>query len=233
MTVDWDIVEMEVPSELLGHKSDTVDFSLLENKEVIGLMGYSKSGKDTIGSVLANQDGFRRVAFGDVMKRDMNNYLKPTIKSDLEKKGIKIEVDDMDFLNPKTQEIKEILRPYMIWFGQEMRRLNGQHYWTNRAFSQLSLSSVRTNKIVITDIRRDCELDIFIEKSDSRMLIHVNQYGLLDNDEFTWSAIRKAQELWLIDHTILVDSRIPIVDRDTHIKSHVDNLRLKFPRYFI
>jgi dephospho-CoA kinase len=232
MTVDWDIIDIEVPRELLGCKSEEVDFSLLENKTVIGLMGYSKSGKDTVGSVLSKKYNFQRVAFGDVMKTDMNNYLRSTIKSDLDKKGVKIDVDDMDFINPKTQEIKEILRPYMIWFGQEMRKLNGQHYWTNRALSQLKLSSIRTNKIVITDIRRECELDIFTKKSANRMLIHINQYGLSDSDELTMTTIRKAHELWLIDHTIFVDSRVPIANRPEHIWSHVDNLKIKFSEYF-
>lgn len=224
-------ISLNIPKNLIGHKSHDIDFKFLHNKKVVGLAGYSKSGKDTLGKILVDKHGFTRVAFGDVMKRDMNTYFKNEVTVDLYSYGIDMNIDDIDFLNPSTREMKEVLRPYMKWFGQELRRINGEHYWTNRALSEIG----ENDKVVITDIRRESEIDIFIDKSLESLLVHVSQYGLTDEDELTLKAIRRAQELWLFRHTILVDSRIPDIEnaRKIHIEKHIDDLIEKFPTYFV
>lgn len=226
-------MNLNIPTNLIGHDSREVNFSFLSGKTVIGLAGYSKSGKDKIGGAISGQHSFKRVAFGDIMKQDMNTYFKNDVIVDLAKTGVEMNVGDVDFLNPKTTAIKEALRPYMIWFGEEMRRINGAHYWTNRALAEIG----DHQKVVMTDIRRECELDIFINKNQTytfkSLLVHVSQYGLTDTDELTVKAIRRAQELWLLGHTILIDSRIPEGDyRVMHIKKHINDLVEKFPEYF-
>ena len=45
---------------------------------IIGLTGYARSGKDTVGEILTEFHGFRRVAFGDTLKliaEDLNPVL--------------------------------------------------------------------------------------------------------------------------------------------------------------
>lgn len=46
---------------------------------IIGLTGYARSGKDTVGKILTDHYGFHRVAFGDVLKavaEDVNPYVE-------------------------------------------------------------------------------------------------------------------------------------------------------------
>ena len=39
------------------------------NATLIGLTGFARSGKDSVGKILIENHGFRRVAFGDTLKR--------------------------------------------------------------------------------------------------------------------------------------------------------------------
>jgi hypothetical protein len=51
---------------------------------ILGLTGYARSGKDTVGGYLVSQMGFRRVAFGDTLKRvaeDMNPLIEYSLSS--------------------------------------------------------------------------------------------------------------------------------------------------------
>src|SRR5207247_2530173 len=121
-------------------------------------------------------------------------------------------------------EIKEILRPYMIWFGEIMKTINGVHHWTNRALLEIG----DNKKIVVTDVRRINELELFKFNKEQRkrkikniisaemsadylafaneneptedfesLLIHINQFKLMDNDIKTIDTIRIAHENWL------------------------------------
>lgn len=258
-----DGIAIDIPIELSGgDHSDNVDFSLINGKIVVGLCGYAKSGKDTIGKVISERLGFKRIAFGDVLKSDLNNYMKLLVIDDLVNKGIQIDLDDIDFLNPRTGKIKEILRPYMIWFGEKMKKIKGIHYWTNRALAL----SFGHDKIVITDVRRVNELELFNNNNEfykkfsesmeasgvmvdkslyerngiankpfKSLLVHVNQLGLSDDDVLTLDAIKAATEQWLFDHTILIDSRIPdeIKYREKHVDMHIAGMIHKFPSYFL
>jgi hypothetical protein len=257
-----DDIKIEIPNKLCGGKSDTIDFSLIEKKIVLGLCGYAKSGKDTIGKTVSEKYGFKRIAFGDALKSDLNEYMKHQVLLDLSGKGIKMQYDDIDFLNPKTGKIKEILRPYMIWFGESMKRISGIHHWTNRALSMAS----GYDKIVITDVRRVNELELFKNGDNFRkrfgqnidasglivdnsfyegnrmphkpfksLLMHVSQFGLSDDDVLTHNTIRLASEQWLFDYIVLVDSRIPDepIFRAKHIDMHIAGMVHKFPSYFL
>lgn len=223
-------INLTIPKHIFVAKSDSLDISLLRDKIIMGLIGYARSGKDTVGNILVNRYNFKRIAFGDILKQELNSYFKEEVMVDLKNKGTNINIEDIDFLNPKTQEIKEKLRPYMIWFGEEARRKAGKYYWINKAFSTIG----NNNKIIITDVRRDNEVDIFANTSFESLLVHISQYGLTDTDELTIKAIRKAQELWLFGHTILVDSRIQNVgdSRKIHIENHINVLIKNFPEYF-
>lgn len=262
MTNKHESINIEIPDTLTKGKSDQINFSLIDKKIVVGLCGYAKSGKDTIGKVIAEKYGFKRISFGDALKNDLNEHMKAQIMDDLSAKGIKIQWNDVDFLNPRTGEIKEILRPYMIWFGETMKKLNGVHHWTNRALT----SSDGCDKLVITDVRRINELELFrnndrfrerfgknidasglivdnffyernriAHKPFKSLLIHVSQFGLTDDDVLTHNAIRSASEQWLFDHTVFVDSRIPdeVGHRRKHIDSHIAGMVHKFPSYFL
>lgn len=250
--------DIEIPTELITAGDNEIKFEFLKGKTVSGMLGFSKSGKDSIGKILVSNLGFKRISFGDALKSNLDNHMKIQVFEDLKSKNIEIEFEDVDFLHPKNPDIKELLRPYMIWFGEEMRRRNGQYHWINKALSEIEEND---RKIVITDVRRLSELELFmfnkeqhkrkikhmemagmsvdfIEENNSNeefesLLIHVNQFKLEDGDKLTQETIMTAHRNWLIDDTVFIDSRIPEKNREKYIYKQVLELVKKFPEYFI
>lgn len=255
-------INIEIPGELLTAGDKEINFGLLQNKIIVGLCGYAGSGKDTLGKIMVENLGFKRISFGDALKKDLNEHMRPQVFNDLKEKGTDINMEDVNFLFPRNAEIKEILRPYMIWFSELMKEMNGIHHWTNRALLEIG----DNKKIVITDVRRINELELFQNNKEQyrkridsmcmaelpesyldfvkenkdnsdfdSLLIHINQFKLTDKDSRTTDAIRVCQENWLFDHTVYIDSRIP--DKENYRKNYMYNNLLqlinKFPKYFI
>lgn len=251
---------LEIPSEVITNDSKEIQYHLIKNKIIIGLCGYSQSGKDSMGKILIERLNFRRISFADMLKKDLNEHMKIPVFNDLQEKGINIDFSLIDFENPPTIEIKEILRPYMIWYGEEMKKINGIHHWTNRALSQIEDTD---NKIVITDVRRVNELTLFrnnrrftekriqnrrniemandspydINEYDSpfeTLLLFVNQLENRDSDFLTKETIMTAFEDWLFDDIVEIDSRIQTEEfQRAHMIYHVQQLTKKYSKYFI
>lgn len=250
---------LEIPAELITENSNEIKYELLKDKTVVGLSGFSKSGKDTIGKLMVDRLNFKRISFGDILKKDLDEYMKSSVYENLKSNNININLEDINFLFPKTSEVKEILRPYMIWFGEEMKKRNGIHHWTNRALEQIG----DNKKVVITDVRRINELELFksnrefhnrkiankkeinlelnpIESENydceyESLLIHINQFKLTDGDQLTLDTIIMAHEQWLFDDIVYIDSRIPDngTYREQHVLMHLHRLIKKFPHYFV
>ena len=254
--------DIEIPGELLTSGDNEINFDLLKDKILIGCCGYSRSGKDTFGNLMVERLGFKRISFGGVVKSDIDEHIRPQVFNDLLNKGVDIQLEDINFSNPRSSEIKEILRPYMIWFAEMMKTTNGVHHWTNRALIEMGDSK----KIVVTDVRRVNELELFQHNKEQfknrfenmslaempinqlnfvkdneyncdfdSLLIHINQFQLTDKDYRTVETIKIAHENWLFDDIIYVDSRIP--DKESYREKYMYNnlIRLvdKFPKYFI
>lgn len=228
---------IELPKEVLTtEKHDKVNFDLLEGKIIIGLMGYAKSGKDFITKTFIEDYGYQRVAFADNIKKEMNLYLKEVVYNDI--KNVQnwicpFSLSEIDFFT-ENLEMKKILRPYIIWYGETVRTINGKFHWINKAFSE---DAKDMDKIVLSDVRRLSELDLFKDSNEFKkryrlsmaeagiitpqelqlmdvnnygtLLLEVNQFGLTDSDILTIETIQSAREQWLIDDTFYVDSRIP------------------------
>jgi len=253
---------IEIPGEILTSNSKEINFELLKDKTIIGFCGYARSGKDTLGNLMVQKLGFKRISFGDMLKKDLDEYMKVQVFNELVNNGTDIKLEDVNFLNPKTLEIKEILRPYMIWFGETMKENNGMHHWTNRALAEIGDSK----KVVITDVRRVNELELFMYNEEQRkrrmqnmilaempsenlsfvhenettedfksLLININQLKLSDTDQKTLDTIRLAQENWLFDYVVQVDSRIPDKGgyREKYMYNQLLQLVNKFPKYFV
>lgn len=241
-----------------SNKHNSVNFDLLEGKLIVGLSGYAKSGKDAIAEKFVKNYDFKRIAFADNVKKDMNNFFKQSVYEDIvlnhnrvpvKPDTIELKLEDIDFFT-EDLFIKQKLRPYIIWYAEKMRALNGPYFWINKALEN------NYNKIVISDIRREEELNIFknsnvfydrtkigflesgyvdlnIPKSPNShgsLLFLVSQYGLKDNDSLTISTINKAHEEWLFDDVFMVDSRIPPNGkfRENSINNQVKNIVKKF-----
>lgn len=239
--------DIKLPQEVLTPgKHESIDFSLLEGKIIIGLMGYAKSGKDFITKTFIDDYGYKRVAFADNIKREMNQYLKEEVCKDLNDKG-QVEASNLllskgsaswkrwtpeqiDFFT-EDLSLKKVLRPYIIWYGEKLRTINGKFCWINKAFSE---DGKDMEKIVLSDVRRLAELDVFKNSNEFKkrykfsmaeagvmtvqmtdvnnfgtLLLEVNQLGLTDSDNLTIETIQYAREQWLIDDTFYVDSRVP------------------------
>lgn len=255
--------DISIPKSLIldeDKKHDSLNFDLLENKVILGLVGYAKSGKDTIAAKFIKDFGFHRVAFADNVKKEMNQHMKNLIYEDINFLVAPVEptylkLEDIDFTT-ENLDLKLRLRPYIIWYAELMRKLNGAYYWINKAFEN---DADGFDKIVITDVRRLKELDIFEDsnsfrkksemsfasvghfpehivskskkvKSYSSLLFYVNQYGLLDDDTLTKETILKAQEKWMIDDTFYIDSRLPKNDivRNSSIDNQIKKISDKF-----
>lgn len=246
--------EIEIPKEAITkEKHDKIFPELLDNKVLIGLCGYGKSGKDTIAKKFIDGYGFHRVAFADNIKIEMNKYLKKAVydylasipSKDKLNENIHPDVDDallledmrtltMDMMDFQTEDIpvKKRLRPFIIWYGEMLREINGEYYWINKA---MEVDAAGHNNIILSDVRRTKELDIFMNsnsfkrRSDvgfaaagveggfpdtklkpySSLLFHVSQFKLRDKDVLTHECIRIAEENWLFDHTFYIDPRLP------------------------
>lgn len=242
--------DIKIPEEVISKENHGKIFTdLMSNKVIVGLSGYSKSGKDSVANKLISDYGFQRVAFADNLKLDMNKYLKKEVFNYLDsvddsskfhedvRGGLVLEdkrVLTLSMIDFTTEDIpiKKRLRPFIIWYGEKLREINGQCYWINKA---LEIDCKGFDRIVFSDVRREKELDIFKEsntfinrtvnmfaaagcsdstpemkvKSYSALLFHVNQFGLTDGDVLTHNCIRVAQENWMFDDVIYIDPRLP------------------------
>ena len=226
-------IQLNIPEELLVEDKG-LNLPVLNNRKLVGLLGFAKSGKDTVADYLVSNYGYKKVKFGDILKHTLNEHFKELVMENLMFRGVPISFSEMDFLVEDDRVLKEKLRPYMIWLGETLREKNGVHFWINKALEKAG----DAQKIVVADIRREDELDLFrtnnysvqrlynsygaanmvtpeiIEELDSRRvsyetnLFSVNQYGLEDSDEITVKAVLTAEREWLIEDTVYIDSRI-------------------------
>lgn len=270
---------IEIPKEVITEKKhDKIFEELLENKTLIGLCGYGKSGKDYIAKKFIDGYGFHRVAFADNIKIEMNEHLKEAVYELLKNHtkysvlhnykeldgGLKLidgrilTLEEMDF---QTEDIpmKKKLRPFIIWYGEKLREINGPYYWVNKAFE---VDAAGHDKIILSDVRRIKELEPFKwsnyfhkksmekfinagisnhpdltkkKKPYSALLFHVSQFMLTDKDVLTHECIRLAQENWMFNYTFYVDPRLPESGKsrersiDNQIKEVVGEFKIETP----
>jgi hypothetical protein len=239
---------IEIPESLISKKKESsINEDLLEGKILIGLCGYGKSGKDTVAKKFIQDYGFHRVAFADNIKRQMNEHFREVVCKDINQRGEEevekmrsqgtlvdyqpLQLKDVDFFT-EDLDLKRQLRPYIIWYGEKMREINGPYYWINKAFE---IDAKGRSNIILSDVRRPAELDVFKDskiirdkigntfafagmfnhepeqkmKSYASLLVYVNQLGLTDNDELTHETIKIARENWMFAGTFYINPQLP------------------------
>lgn len=112
---------------------------------IICLSGFATSGKDTFFKLLSENSitpflpsQYKRVAFGDELKKSASPYIKSTL--------------NIDIFNC-TKEEKEIARPILISIGCWARDNISDTYWVNKVLQQTSMNEKMGYHTVVCDAR--------------------------------------------------------------------------------
>lgn len=121
---------------------------LVPRVQAIGLSGYARSGKDTVGGVLSTH-GYTRVSFADAMRTALER-LNPYLAN-----GLRL----TDYVNQIGWEGAKVsapeVREYLQKFGTEVgRHMFHEDFWVDLAIDMCPDGS----KIVFTDVRFPNEL---------------------------------------------------------------------------
>lgn len=110
---------------------------------IVGISGYARAGKDTIGEVLI-QNGYRRASFADYIREALYR-LNPWV---ITGETVAELVDDKGWegLKPTHPEVREMLQRLGAEVGRSML---GEDVWVNLTFQNLPDGA----KIVVTDCR--------------------------------------------------------------------------------
>lgn len=161
---------------------------------VVGMSGYAGSGKDTVGSMLVEDFGFRQVSFAAPLKEAVYR-LNPTVAVfDDKVVRVKDAVDKMGWDRAKF-EYPEI-RTQLQRMGTEVGRdLFDQNLWVN-----LAMKDIKENggNVVITDCRFPNEAEAIrkiggrlwrIERPGTKPVNAHPSETALDGEKFDWTLI--------------------------------------------
>lgn len=124
---------------------------------IIGISGSRCVGKDTFFNILYTLNhNFKRFAFADALKRDVQPLLKTQFNIDV-------------FHADPVQ--KEIIRPILISYGHAWRNIDMYH-WVKLIHQEI-VNEEKCIIPVITDLRYENEL-LFLRKEYDKKLIHIN-----------------------------------------------------------
>lgn len=108
---------------------------------LIGLAGYARSGKDTVGSILKREHDFHTKAFADLMRASAL-ALNPIVGCDTTDYGVRYVryselLEAIGYERAKScAEVREFLQR----LGTEMgRKVFGDNFWIERAFTDVDL----------------------------------------------------------------------------------------------
>lgn len=117
----------------------------------IGLTGFARAGKDTVGKILCDHHGFTRVAFADRLKQlaiDLDPILPVSHNGETYNAHLSEAVACSGSLDAAKVEYPEV-RAYLQTLGVAVRNRLGEDAWINAALGSRSTSE----RIVVTDCR--------------------------------------------------------------------------------
>jgi hypothetical protein len=141
----------------------------MNNKTVIGISGFARSGKDTLASLLflkLNEMGVasKIFSFANALKLDMEGFL-------LDKFGIS------SFTNDSSLKAK--IRPLLIAYGNAQRDSSKGTYWINRLKPEIDSFFEKNGSVaIIPDLRfKQYEFDEFdfIKSYNSSFIVTVSR----------------------------------------------------------
>lgn len=137
----------------------------MKNK-LIGITGFARSGKDTAyqrSKILLEKEGYKccRLAFADELKKESDPFLK---------KHINISAFTEDSVE------KEIIRPFLVTYGTEIRRKLDENCWIKTIESEVLQKLNEGFFVFITDVRFKNEADWI--KINGGSIINVSRDGI-------------------------------------------------------
>lgn len=146
---------------------------------IIGVTGFARSGKDTFyqqsSKILSKAKCFR-YAFADALKEESDEFLKKHV-------GISAFTED--------PEDKELIRPFLVTYGTELRRKLDPSCWISKVESMIEKNHNNSseNFIFITDVRFENEAQWV--KSIGGAIVNVTREGIkpANQDEHIQSAL--------------------------------------------
>lgn len=146
-----------------------------DNKLLIGISGYARSGKNFFSSLLVSfirdyNVQVKEYSFAQLLKEDLRELCLDKFK--------------IDSFTENTKE-KEIIRPLLIAYGECMRKYSNGTYWWNKVKVKIDADFVLGNTVaIITDARfyeeqykGQDEID-FIRSYKNNLLFSVKQFGI-------------------------------------------------------
>lgn len=138
-------------------------------KQLIGISGLARSGKDLFTSVAQsilkeNKITSEKYALAYELKNDLKDLIKT-------KTGI-------DAFTENTEE-KIIIRPLLVAYGDVMRKISDGNYWTNLLEQRIGKS--KSDVIFITDIRYDVYPNdecTWLKHKQAGKLVHITKYKM-------------------------------------------------------
>lgn len=115
---------------------------------VIGVAGVARAGKDTFANLASkyfveHKKAVRKFAFADKLKEDAGGFLR--------------EYCNISNLGEISNETKTDIRPFLVWYGCYMRKLDPLH-WVKEVGRKIENDST-SDVIIITDVRFRNESD--------------------------------------------------------------------------
>ena len=150
-----------------------------DNKRLIGLVGYSGSGKDSVAEELCRWGGYTRYAFADSLKA-LLLATDRTFGDSLERLE--------DWKRRGLHETREKLQR----LGQTLRDYD-EDFWVK------SMPATLADKAIITDIRYDNELDWVKKRGGIVVAVHRPGYGPVNDHK---SETNTTRLLELADTTV-------------------------------
>lgn len=122
--------------------------------KLIGLSGYARSGKDTVGDYLVKHHGFKKVSFAEPMRQALL-ALNPIV-------GLRLDTDarvqdviaEYGWDGYKESRYGNEIRELMQRLGTEVgRKQFGEDFWVDKASKLIDTYLWQDMNVVITDMR--------------------------------------------------------------------------------
>ena len=147
--------------------------------KVIGLVGYPRSGKDTLADALVSTGEWKKVAFADAMK-DLFLTCRPAI--DFDGDGYEISYmgsrEDLERGKRVDPDVREALQE----FGQGVRDIDPQ-FWVRAAHRTMMQHKANDYNIVVSDIRYPNEEQMVLRFPGTVIGVQRDGYGPVNDHE--------------------------------------------------